>query len=86
MIALGQKIDEILKKDCPSNDDKILDCCLYFKNHVYKNTKDVVLLTCDRNLSVKAMVHSIESKTPEELLKKKKGDKKKSKKNRKKRY
>ncbi|KAG9292192.1 hypothetical protein G9A89_023912 [Geosiphon pyriformis] len=51
----GQKLDEKLEKsEC--NDDKILDCCRYFKSRTKCST---TLLSNDKNLCVKAMVHEI---------------------------
>ncbi|RHZ58182.1 hypothetical protein Glove_375g14 [Diversispora epigaea] len=51
----GQRLDEKLEKH-DSNDDKILDCCRYF----HKTTSSpIILLSNDKNLCVKAMVHDL---------------------------
>lgn len=39
-----------------TNDDQILDCCLFAKLHI---TESVFLLTGDKNLSLKAAIHGI---------------------------
>ncbi|KAI8810994.1 PIN domain-containing protein [Cladochytrium replicatum] len=54
----GQKLEEVLLEADErkmNNDDKILGCCRYF----LQGTPRLLLLTDDKNLSVKAMVHSI---------------------------
>ncbi|ORZ14923.1 PIN domain-domain-containing protein [Lobosporangium transversale] len=61
-ILRGQKISEHheeLDKQA-KNDDKILDCCCYFRN-LYPNQKStkIALISNDRNLCVKAMIHEI---------------------------
>ena len=50
----GQKAFEMLDKRQKVNDDRILDCCLYFSQFTR-----VVLISNDRNLCVKAMIHNI---------------------------
>ena len=42
-----------------SNDDLLLDCCLYFARHTESIGCKVILLTHDQNLSVKAAIHGI---------------------------
>ncbi|CAG8445622.1 3683_t:CDS:2 [Ambispora leptoticha] len=51
----GQRLDENVDK-AEKNDDKILDCCRYFK---LEARCPVTLLSNDKNLCVKAMVHEI---------------------------
>ncbi|KAF9100104.1 hypothetical protein BGX23_006068 [Mortierella sp. AD031] len=56
----GQKMSEMVAK-VEANDDKILDCCQYFRV-LYPNqakTK-VFIFTNDKNLSVKALVHEFQ--------------------------
>lgn len=56
----GQKMSELVAK-AEANDDKILDCCQYFRILYPDPTKTrIILFTNDKNLSVKAMVHEIE--------------------------
>ncbi|KAI8897132.1 PIN domain-containing protein [Globomyces pollinis-pini] len=50
----GQSITEIVQTH-DSNDDQILDCCVF----AMKSGKSVVLLSNDKNLCIKAMIHSI---------------------------
>lgn len=63
-IALrGQKMNEILDTNMSKNtsikgDDRILDCCMYFQQITGKR---VSLLSNDRNLCIKVMVHDVES-------------------------
>ncbi len=57
----GQKMNEILDPNMSKNhavkgDDRILDCCMYFHQVTQKR---VSLLSNDRNLSIKVMVHDI---------------------------
>ncbi|KAF9928519.1 hypothetical protein FBU30_002318 [Linnemannia zychae] len=56
----GQKMSELVTKT-EANDDKILDCCQYFRilYPVPEKTR-VILFTNDKNLSIKAVVHDIE--------------------------
>ncbi|KAL6618622.1 PIN domain-containing protein [Neocallimastix sp. 'constans'] len=56
---IGQKYNEILNVGNPmfsKNDDKILDCCLYFRQNY---SKDVFLLSNDKALCVKSMFSNI---------------------------
>ncbi|CAO3652437.1 unnamed protein product [Cunninghamella echinulata] len=65
----GQKTNEIYDNDNIKTyvgDDRILDCCLYFR---YRLEKPVKLLSNDRNLCIKAMVHCIEAISSESKLK-----------------
>ncbi|KAI9306894.1 PIN domain-containing protein [Cunninghamella echinulata] len=65
----GQKTNEIYDNDNIKTyigDDCILDCCLYFR---YKLEKPVKLLSNDRNLCIKAMVHCIEAISSESKIK-----------------
>ncbi|KAK5822862.1 PIN domain-containing protein [Linnemannia elongata] len=56
----GQKMSELVAK-AEANDDKILDCCQYFRILYPDPTKTkIILFTNDKNLSVKAMVHEVE--------------------------
>ncbi|KAG0290590.1 RNA endoribonuclease [Linnemannia gamsii] len=56
----GQKMSELVAK-AEANDDKILDCCQYFRILYPDPTKTrIILFTNDKNLSVKAMVHDVE--------------------------
>ncbi|KAJ3410080.1 hypothetical protein HDV05_004105 [Chytridiales sp. JEL 0842] len=60
----GQRLDERVKSEMEeggvrlNNDDLILECCRYCQ---YRLSTDVYLLTEDKNLSLKAMVHGIQS-------------------------
>ncbi|KAI9290648.1 hypothetical protein K502DRAFT_369053 [Neoconidiobolus thromboides FSU 785] len=70
-VIRGQKREEKIKEEAV-NDDKILDCCIYFKNNVYQNSL-VTLLSHDRLLCTKAMIHDInfldiKGLTPKEYL------------------
>ncbi|GET01888.1 transcriptional protein SWT1-like [Rhizophagus clarus] len=51
----GQKIDERIEMT-ENNDDKILDCCRYFQ---MVSQCPIVLLSNDKNLCVKAMIHDV---------------------------
>ncbi|CAB4376759.1 hypothetical protein RhiirA5_364016 [Rhizophagus irregularis] len=51
----GQKIDERIEIN-ENNDDKILDCCRYFQ---MVSQCPIVLLSNDKNLCVKAMIHDV---------------------------
>ncbi|CAG8496891.1 95_t:CDS:2 [Funneliformis mosseae] len=51
----GQKIDEKVEFN-ENNDDKILDCCRYFQ---MTTQRPIILLSNDKNLCVKAMIHGI---------------------------
>ncbi|KAK3844696.1 MAG: PIN domain-containing protein [Linnemannia gamsii] len=56
----GQKMSELVAK-AEANDDKILDCCQYFRILYGDPTKTrIILFTNDKNLGVKAMVHEVE--------------------------
>ncbi|KAF9128968.1 hypothetical protein BGW39_004580 [Mortierella sp. 14UC] len=56
----GQKMSELVAK-AEANDDKILDCCQYFRILYRDPTKTrIILFTNDKNLGVKAMVHEVE--------------------------
>lgn len=71
----GQTLEEIEKSAsfaCRNNDDKILNCCIYYKNRVAKQKDNVVLLSYDKNLCVKASVNNITALQPEIFLKNKK--------------
>ncbi|KAI8068558.1 PIN domain-containing protein [Gongronella butleri] len=57
----GQRSDELYNKhtmeqQLHAGDDHILDCCMYFRYHM---EKPVILLSNDRNLCIKALVHHI---------------------------
>ncbi|SAL94807.1 hypothetical protein [Absidia glauca] len=61
----GQRSDEAFDRDSSqkvAGDDRILDCCLYFRYHLEKS---VLLLSNDRNLSIKALVHHIDALSAE---------------------
>ncbi|KAI8975042.1 PIN domain-containing protein [Mycotypha africana] len=70
----GQQMDQVYDKYLESSkrnsnvkgDDRILDCCLYF-NKV--NRKPVTLLSNDRNLCIKAMIHQIDTVSAESVPK-----------------
>ncbi|KAK9760378.1 hypothetical protein K7432_015658 [Basidiobolus ranarum] len=52
----GQKLSEVVNMKAENNDDRILDCCRYFGSFF---TCPLVLLSNDKNLCIKAMVHEI---------------------------
>lgn len=59
----GQKMNEVLDPTMSKNhsvkgDDRILDCCMYFQQ---AGGKRVSLLSNDRNLCIKVMVHDVDS-------------------------
>ncbi|KAF9961652.1 RNA endoribonuclease [Modicella reniformis] len=57
----AQKTSEYIEKQ-KINDDKILDCCQYFRNlYADEMITTVTLFSNDRNLCVKAMIHDIKS-------------------------
>lgn len=57
----GQTMAETMLKDSNgSPDDSILDCCLFWKEK-HGSQASVLLLSNDKNLCVKAMVHSIKT-------------------------
>ncbi|KAL0078924.1 PIN domain-containing protein [Phycomyces blakesleeanus] len=60
----GQKSNEIYdpKAKKALGDDSILDCCMYFMHSV---SKYVTLFSNDRNLSIKAMIHGIDTLSSE---------------------
>jgi rRNA-processing protein FCF1 len=67
----GQQIGEVLQKGLEIPDDRILDCCLYAKE---KLTPNIILLSHDKNLCMKALVHSVVTiskfnNSPQEFLK-----------------
>ncbi|CEP07953.1 hypothetical protein [Parasitella parasitica] len=67
----GQKMNEVWSEDMLKNqnikgDDRILDCCLYFQQMTQKK---VTLLSNDRNLCIKVMVHDIDSISAESVPK-----------------
>lgn len=66
----GQKMNEILDPSMQlgdiKGDDRILDCCMYFHQITKKR---VTLLSNDRNLCIKVMVHDIESISAESVPK-----------------
>ncbi|KAG2195057.1 hypothetical protein INT47_003923, partial [Mucor saturninus] len=66
----GQKMKEILDphmaKTNQKGDDRILDCCMYFHHHTKAK---VTLLSNDRNLCIKVMVHDIDSISAESVPK-----------------
>ncbi|KAJ1929125.1 hypothetical protein IWQ60_001433 [Tieghemiomyces parasiticus] len=69
-VLRGQKITECINVE-RTNDDLILDCCRYFAEA--RRIPSVVLLSLDKNLCVKAMVHQIGAcglwrDTPENLI------------------
>ncbi|KAJ8039195.1 Transcriptional protein SWT1 [Holothuria leucospilota] len=68
----GQSIQECSKKDrdiyTRSNDDKILQCCLQYKNRARKTT-EIVLLSEDMSLRNKAIVSGIHTYTQSGLMK-----------------
>ncbi|KAK4514238.1 uncharacterized protein ATC70_001827 [Mucor velutinosus] len=67
----GQKMNEVWSKDMLKNqnvkgDDRILDCCMYFQQVTHKR---VTLLSNDRNLCIKVMVHDVDSISAESVPK-----------------
>ncbi|KAF9439361.1 RNA endoribonuclease [Entomortierella beljakovae] len=56
----GQKLSENLEVH-KTNDDKILDCCLYFRKLYPKESTKVTMFSNDRNLCVKALIHDIKT-------------------------
>ncbi|KAI8642919.1 PIN domain-containing protein [Parasitella parasitica] len=67
----GQKMNEVWSEDMLKNedikgDDRILDCCLYFQQLTQKR---VTLLSNDRNLCIKVMVHDVDSISAESVPK-----------------
>ncbi|CAO0800098.1 unnamed protein product [Mucor circinelloides] len=67
----GQKMNEVWSKDMLKNqnikgDDRILDCCMYFQQATHKR---VTLLSNDRNLCIKVMVHDVDSISAESVPK-----------------
>ncbi|KAL9542970.1 hypothetical protein MBANPS3_008334 [Mucor bainieri] len=67
----GQKMHEVWSKDMLKNqnvkgDDRILDCCMYFQQVTHKR---VTLLSNDRNLCIKVMVHDVDSISAESVSK-----------------
>lgn len=67
----GQKMNEVWSKDMLKNkdvkgDDRILDCCMYFQQITHKR---VTLLSNDRNLCIKVMVHDVDSISAESVPK-----------------
>jgi DNA polymerase III epsilon subunit-like protein len=59
----GQRSDELFdKKNRSGGDDSILDCCLYFQQ---LTAKRLTLLSNDRNLCIKVMVHGVDSLSAE---------------------
>ncbi|GAN10452.1 hypothetical protein MAM1_0356d09993 [Mucor ambiguus] len=67
----GQKMNEVCNKDMLKNqdvkgDDRILDCCMYFQQVTHKR---VTLLSNDRNLCIKVMVHDVDSISAESVSK-----------------
>ncbi|CAO3601001.1 unnamed protein product [Absidia cylindrospora] len=61
----GQRNDEVYDRETNQKvmgDDRILDCCMYFRYHL---EKPVLLLSNDRNLSIKAMIHHIDALSAE---------------------
>lgn len=65
----GQKMNEVWSKDMLKNqnvkgDDRILDCCMYFQKITQKR---VTLLSNDRNLCIKVMVHDVDSISAESV-------------------
>lgn len=54
-LVRGQRISEVWGKP-ENNDDKVLDCCLFYSQYA-----KVILISNDRNLCVKALVHNIPS-------------------------
>lgn len=50
--------DSRVKNDGLRGDDLILDCCMYFQSMTQKK---ITLLSNDRNLCIKVMVHDIDS-------------------------
>ncbi|KAI9315968.1 PIN domain-containing protein [Dichotomocladium elegans] len=63
----GQKSNEIYDANAKltKGDDSILDCCLFFHNILQK---PVTLLTNDRNLAIKAIVHDIQTLSSENKI------------------
>ncbi|CAL1189619.1 unnamed protein product [Candida parapsilosis] len=55
-IVKGQKLNQRLNADL-TKDDAILDCCLYFQHHYAHHL--IVLLSNDKNLCSKALMHEI---------------------------
>lgn len=52
----GQRLEQILREESVK-DDQILDCCLYFQSQLPYSL--ITLLTSDRLLTTKALVHNI---------------------------
>ncbi|KAI8350887.1 PIN domain-containing protein [Choanephora cucurbitarum] len=65
----GQKMNEVANQAIihtkeAKGDDRILDCCMYFQQLTQQR---VILLSNDRNLCIKVMVHEIESVSAESV-------------------
>ncbi|KAI8879010.1 hypothetical protein K501DRAFT_257585 [Backusella circina FSU 941] len=58
----GQRTDEVFDKKSKGGDDAILDCCMYFQQ---LTTRRLTLLSNDRNLCIKVMVHGVDSLSAE---------------------
>ncbi|KAJ1972261.1 hypothetical protein H4R35_004775 [Dimargaris xerosporica] len=58
LVVRGQQVTEYLCVQQHS-DDAILDCCRYFQSQ--RNVAHIGLLSMDKNLAVKAMVHGIQT-------------------------
>ena len=52
---VGQRLDEVVTS-CSTNDDQILDYCIYLKRN---GTPNVILLSSDRNLCIKSHLEDI---------------------------
>lgn len=63
---IGQKAmeDKSHVIDVSSPDDKVLNCCLQLKNQ----SKEIILVTNDKNLASKALLNGIEAITSRECL------------------
>lgn len=57
---------DMLKNKDVKGDDRILDCCMYFQQITHKR---VTLLSNDRNLCIKVMVHDVDSISAESVPK-----------------
>ncbi|KAI9251970.1 PIN domain-containing protein [Sporodiniella umbellata] len=60
------RIDRSLQDPKLKGDDLILDCCIYFQSITHQN---IYLLSNDRNLCIKVMIHDIQSLSAESKTK-----------------
>lgn len=57
-VVVGQRMNDVVSTDCQSPDDSILDCCRFA---MMSFARHVVLVSNDKNLCVKALVHAIKT-------------------------